>query len=112
MEPKDPFLLEQIIEFCDRIADTVKAKGGYEAFCEDLDYQDVCAFRALQIGELVRDLSDKFKQNHPEVAWGKIMGFRNIIAHDYGSVDLEIIWGILNKRIPELREICAKIIGQ
>ena len=111
MEHKDVFLLEEIVEFCDRITDTIGKTGGYEEFVKNLDYQDVCAFRALQIGEFVNELSATFKAAHPETEWHRIIGFRNIVAHDYGSVDLEILWSIITKNIPKLRTDCAKAIG-
>ena len=110
MERRDPFLLEQIVEFCDRIIDTVGQNGGFDEFSHNLDYQDVCAFRILQIGEYVKDLSGTFKTSHPEMSWDKIIGFRNIVAHDYGSIDLEIVWTIISKNIPELRNFCASML--
>ena len=110
MEPRDPFLLEQIVEFCDRIIDTSGKLENYEAFCNDLDAQDLCAFRILQIGEYIHDLSQQFKDTHPEMAWHEIVNFRNIVAHDYGSIDLEIVWDTIKTSVPELRDYCFKLI--
>ena len=28
---------------------------------------------------------------------------RNLIIHDYDSVDLELVWNLIEKRLPELR---------
>ncbi|MBR3274958.1 MAG: DUF86 domain-containing protein [Clostridia bacterium] len=33
---------------------------------------------------------------------------RNIIAHNYGSVDTDTAWEIVHEDIPGLREYCAK----
>lgn len=34
-----------------------------------------------------RSLSEKFRSEHPEVPWKKIIGMRNLITHAYGEVD-------------------------
>jgi uncharacterized protein with HEPN domain len=40
-----------------------------------------------------------------------IIGLRNIISHAYDSVEPEMIWGIIQKNIPELTEEINKIKG-
>ncbi|MBQ6715202.1 MAG: DUF86 domain-containing protein [Clostridia bacterium] len=46
----------------------------------------------LQIGELVNRLSDDFKSNNAHIPWNKIRCMRNYVAHEYGSIDFDIIW--------------------
>ena len=55
------------------------------------------------IGEMVDKLSQEFKNNHPEIEWLKIKGFRNIVAHDYFGIDAEEVWQIIRDKIPELK---------
>ena len=111
MESRDIFLLEAIVDFCDRIFETLgQNEITKENFLEDLDLQDMCAFRVEQIGEIVNSLSDKFKDNSPEMPWHLIVGFRNIVAHAYGSVNMELLWSIIDKDLPKLRDFCAKQI--
>lgn len=112
MQPKDVFLLEKIVDYCDRIAVTVrKNSGDYQKFVEDLDFQEVCAFRAIQIGELANSLSLELKDANPMIPWHAIIGFRNILTHDYGSIDTKRMWTTIIEDIPELRTFCAKQIG-
>lgn len=49
----------------------------------------------LQIGELTNSLSEEFLTTHPEIPWKQIRGFRNIIAHAYGTVEPSIVWEII-----------------
>lgn len=112
MEHKDVFLLETIVEFCDRIINNTDSPDMTCDFFENnLDLIDQCAFRIEQIGENAKDLSDVFKDNSPEIEWGKIVAFRNIIAHAYGTVNAKILWDIVRNDIPELRKFCAEKIG-
>jgi uncharacterized protein with HEPN domain len=57
-------------------------------------------------------LSDEFKHKYDEIPWHKMRGIRNIIAHQYGSVDMEIMWEIMMDSIPELNSFAEKILNQ
>ena len=108
MQHKDVFLLEIIVDFCDRIiSNTNNPNLTYELFAANLDLIDSCAFRIEQIGENAKDLSDQFKEQHPEIEWHKIIAFRNIIAHAYGSINSRVLWDIVRNNIPKLRTFCA-----
>ncbi|MBQ7802525.1 DUF86 domain-containing protein [Candidatus Saccharibacteria bacterium] len=113
MEHRDSFILEALIDFCDRAESGLKELGveTEEDFLRSLHAQDLCSFYIFQIGEHVVELSDKFIDLHPEIEWRKIRGFRNVIGHDYGSVDEKILWKTVNERLPELRNFCARQIG-
>ncbi|MBQ9152370.1 MAG: DUF86 domain-containing protein [Solobacterium sp.] len=68
--------------------------------------QDSMMFRLIQISENSKKLSDSFKLvEHPVIPWTAIYGLRNRIVHDYGSVDLSIIFDTLKNSIPELNDI-------
>jgi uncharacterized protein with HEPN domain len=44
------------------------------------------------LAEAVSHLSESLKARHPEIPWRAIVGFRNIVAHDYIGVDLHLVW--------------------
>jgi uncharacterized protein with HEPN domain len=54
------------------------------------------------IGEAARQLSAEFKAQHPTIPWHKIIGARNILAHEYGRIDDAIMWKTATHSIPEL----------
>lgn len=39
------------------------------------------------LGGAARRVSDEFQRTHPEIAWRKIIGLRNVLAHEYGRID-------------------------
>lgn len=65
--------------------------------------QDSMLFRLIQIQENARNLSDAYKMAHGAIPWTDIAGLRNRIVHDYGNVDLEIVYDTLTNDIPWLR---------
>ena len=63
---------------------------------------DSMMFRLIQISENAKSLSEEYKDNISDIPWSDIYGLRNRIVHDYGNVDLGIIFSTLKDDIPEL----------
>lgn len=68
---------------------------------------DSMLFRLIQVSESSRKLSDKFKEASPDIPWKAVFGLRNRIVHDYGSVDLGIVYSTLKNDIPKLLDILS-----
>lgn len=112
MQPRDVFVLEIIIDYCKKIQCLLQEyKIDEESFLEKPFYQDTCAFYCLQIGENVNNLSDQFKTINPAIPWHKISGLRNLVAHEYGNIEPEILWKTIHNDIPTLLDYCSKQIG-
>jgi len=47
-------------------------------------------------------MSESFKNRKSEIPWNDIVGLRNRIVHDYGNVDLTIVFDTLKYDIPEV----------
>ena len=62
----------------------------------------------LQIGKLVGRLSEEYRLEHADIPWHKIRGMRNFVAHEYGHLDLDVVWYTATKSIPELRRFCEQ----
>lgn len=65
----------------------------------------------MQIGELTNNLSEEFKNNNTDIPWREIRGMRNIVAHEYGHIDYEIVWETLEDGVPVLKEFCKNKLG-
>ena len=65
---------------------------------------DSMMFRLIQISENAKRLSNEYVEQHTEIPWTAIYGLRNRIVHDYGNVDLEVVYSTLKNDIPELLE--------
>ena len=73
-----------------------------EDFESDEVLQDSMMFRLIQISENARKLTDFFRETHDQIPWGDVYGLRNRIVHDYGQVDLHIIYDTLKNDFPVL----------
>lgn len=111
LDERDGQILQHIVTYCHQIEDVIKFFGCDEMkFMNNHIYRSALSMNIQQIGELAVHLSEKFKQEHSEVPWKNIIGMRNRFAHDYQSMDLEIIWHTAIKRIPELLDLCQDFL--
>lgn len=62
------------------------------------------------IGEAVKHMQNDVKSRYPQIEWKKIAGLRDILIHQYFSVDLEIIWEVIQIKLPQLKQIVIKLI--
>ena len=63
---------------------------------------DSMLFRLIQISENAKRLSEDYKSEHSNIPWNLLYGMRNRIVHDYGNVDLNVVYETLKTDIPEL----------
>ncbi len=66
---------------------------------------DSMLFRMIQISENSKNLSDEYKEKNSNIPWNAMYGLRNRIVHDYGNVDLNIVYETLKNDIPDLLEM-------
>lgn len=75
---------------------------------------DACVMRMQVIGESVRSLlalENSPLNSHPEIEWKQIVGMRNIISHEYMSVDEVIIFDIIKHDLDPLKNAIEDIIS-
>ena len=68
---------------------------------------DSMLFRMIQLSENAKKLSDEYKMKNSNVPWNAIYGLRNRIVHDYGNVDLNVVFETLKNDVPELVVLIA-----
>lgn len=67
--------------------------------------------RWLQIiGEAASRVSPELRAAHPEVEWRAIVGTRNVVAHGYDRVRLDIVWNVIENDLPQLRQQLAALV--
>jgi uncharacterized protein with HEPN domain len=113
MQPKDrdPAYLWDMLENAQTI---VQYTSGItiEEYLKDRKLQ-LAMERALEIiGEAARRISPEFKTKHHEIPWRKIIGQRNVIAHEYGEIKQDRIWTVVSFNIPELIEKLEPVLKQ
>ncbi|MBR6219937.1 MAG: DUF86 domain-containing protein [Clostridia bacterium] len=108
---RDREIIRHILRYCDQVEAAHDDFGhDRERFDGSTTYQNAIAMCILQIGELVNHLSDGFKIDHDAIPWHRIRGMRNYVAHEYGAIDLDVVWYVADKSIPELKAYCEQYL--
>jgi len=106
---KDPLI------FIDHILESISAVKDYVAgldkkkFFESTQVQDAVIRRVEIIGEAVRNFPKDIIREHPEVPWREIVDMRNLLIHEYFSVDLQETWNVIKQDLPKLERQIEKI---
>jgi uncharacterized protein with HEPN domain len=67
--------------------------------------------RALEIiGEAARNVSPTVRRRYPAIAWRDAVDMRNVVAHFYFGVDLEVVWKTVHEDLPGLRDRVAEAL--
>ncbi|MDR2854877.1 MAG: DUF86 domain-containing protein [Methanomicrobiales archaeon] len=77
---------------------------GLQQFLDDEKTKRSVCMTLINIGELVKPLSEELKQMYPGVRWSSIAGLRDIAAHNYGGLRMDRIWGNVTVDVPVLLE--------
>ena len=56
------------------------------------------------IGEAAGRLSSDARTQFPQFDWRAMTGMRHRLVHDYGRIDYEIVWDVVNEKLPLLRD--------
>jgi uncharacterized protein with HEPN domain len=75
------------------------------------DAQDAVIRQLAVIGEAVKQISATARQRFPQIAWREVAGMRDVLIHQYFSVDLEQVWEVTQGDLKELRRVVEQLLG-
>lgn len=93
--------LDDIVEACDKVA-RYTLNFTAEEFRHDDKTIDAVVRNLEVIGEAAKNVPDEIRAKIA-VDWKKMAGLRDVLIHEYFGIDLEIIWDIVENKIPTLR---------
>jgi hypothetical protein len=74
-----------------------------QSFLGDERTKRAVCMTLINIGELVKNLSDEFRMAHNHIPWRAISGLRDITAHKYQTLRMEDVWLTATRDIPQLK---------
>ena len=103
MTHRDIQLLKKIVSECD---DIVRYSNDIsrDEFMENDVYQKAMAMSLLNIGEHANVLTKEVWLIDEAIQWRKIVDLRNIVAHGYGELKMELVWNLALNEIPILKK--------
>ncbi|HEY5267183.1 MAG TPA: HepT-like ribonuclease domain-containing protein [Acidimicrobiales bacterium] len=101
-----------------RLADVIERVEGAknaEALLDEYEHAgrdiavplDATLYNLLVIGEAINAVPDEIKDRRPDIPWSSITGLRNILAHEYFDVNVEVIHLALDAPLAQLQSACV-----
>lgn len=82
-----------------------------ESFAGDDKTLDAVVRNLEVIGEAVKQLPAEVRAREPGIDWQKIAGLRDVLIHQYFGIDLDILWDIVQNKLPPL-ETAVRALAQ
>ncbi len=102
-----------------RFQHILSAISKLESFVNNVLYDEFISSDLIQsaverqleiIMEAFINLSDNFKERHPNLDWENIYGFRIILAHIYFRVDSKLLWDAIYNDIPAFKNLIESFV--
>ena len=103
MRKTDEYYIEEILKNINFILEHMRGITK-EALESNAVLTDSMTFRLVHISELSKSLTDEYKAAHPDIPWSDITALRNRLVHDYGNIDMTIVYDTLTKDVVELKD--------
>jgi len=111
MQHRDKVILEKIISEID-IAINFMGKKEISEFLEDEMVKRAIGMTVINIGELVKNVTDEIRTKHKDIPWKQIAGFRDITAHKYQTLRMDDVYMTVKVNFPELRNSILEILKE
>ena len=109
-DDKQPGLLRDMLDSARIIREYLRGISR-ESFMANTEKQDAVLRRFEIIGEAASRVSSETQALLPHLPFRSMRGMRNIIAHDYGDVDLEQVWQTTSADLEPLIEVLERFFS-
>ena len=93
--------VRDMFEACEWALENAGGMDVEAALADDRTFSAVC-FTIIEIGKAVTHIPAHVHEAHPEIPWGKLVGTRDHVVHEYWKIDHGIIRGLVEDDVPAL----------
>lgn len=108
---RDLSRLQHMLEHIDRASQFMEGKS-----LTDLDNDVMLRYAVVKcleiIGEAAYMLTLEFKETHPQTPWNVIIKMRHVLVHGYYSIQMPIVWDIVQNDFPQIRPEIVQYIQE
>ena len=101
--------LDDMLKACDKVMRFTRGLS-LEQFQADEKTFDAVMRDLEIIGEAAKHIPDEMRRQHPGIHWREISGFRDIVAHEYFGLDMEVVWDVITRQVPTLHNQLKRLL--
>ena len=109
MQHRDEIIIKKILSEID-IAETMMAGITFEQFDSNEMLKRAIAMPAINIGELIKNVTDDLRLEHKEVPWKAAAGMRDVAAHKYQTLRMEDVYQTATMDFPMLKGLLSDLL--
>ena len=109
MERRDRTILQKVLSEIE-IARQMMNGCTLEQFKQNEMLMRAVDMTVINIGELVKNLSDETRLAFPHIPWKAIAGFRDVAAHKYQTLRMEDVYETVVTDFPTLKQQIEQIL--
>ncbi len=106
---KDDYFFLKIVDDINIIKEYLN-NASFEEFVADRRTVDAVVLRLIQIAENTKAISANFKDEHPEIDWFEIIGFRNKLVHEYRKTDYSVVYDSATNDLSKLETLLKQFL--
>jgi len=82
----------------------------YEEFTSNKMIIDAVVRELEIIGEASNNLSEEFRERHPDIVWRRMKDMRNFLIHEYFGVNIKVVWDTCKEDLPKLSKLINDLL--
>jgi uncharacterized protein with HEPN domain len=100
--PKDLIRLQHIFDAIEEI-ENYTSEVSFSDFEQNSMMLNASVRQLEIIGEASNHLSKEILETYQTIEWKQIIGFRNLLIHEYFGVDIAVVWNVIQFDLPQLK---------
>ncbi len=109
MQHRDEIVIQKIIKEIDFATNRLKGISN-DDFIVDDDAQHAVGMAVINVGELIKHISDNLRKDNPGIPWKEAAGLRDVAAHSYDTIRMDDLFSTVTDDFPVLREMLEKLL--
>jgi uncharacterized protein with HEPN domain len=108
---RDKICLQKIIKEID-IGKELIGETSQNEFLENEMMKRAASMTVINVGELIKTVTDDLRQSHKEVPWKAAAGMRDITAHRYQTLRMEDVYMTIMQDFPDIKTKLENILQE
>ena len=109
MNHRDEQLIKKIVREIEIASNMMRGKS-LEDFTDDEMLKRAVCMTVINIGELVKNVTDETRQKNSQIPWKEVAGFRNIAAHKYQTLKMGDVFQTVTSDFEELKQLLLDVL--